>query len=332
MRRGGPDGDAARRRADESLRAIEAGGLPPAARARLAGLRRQGGSFTSDLSAAEFKLIRQAGFRPLAQVMGSCFYRLGDQYKPGTRRPGVYTPEGLEYTSMSSQGFEYDQIGRKVFQGATFGQVFELDIHTEAWQEARRRALGRLDEEARLVGADAVVGVRLRRGTYSWSRDLIEFVVVGTAVASDRFDLGDEPVLSNLSGQEFAGLLATGWWPVGMVAETSVIYVMSGRNQGLATRRLAPNQELGDFTHGVNYARKMVRTKMQTEAKRLEAGGIVGVRIEIGRREAEHEGRKSGRQKDLVVTAHALGTAVAELASHPAPPPLGLSLTMDAVR
>jgi uncharacterized protein YbjQ (UPF0145 family) len=332
MGAGRGDGEDARRRADESLRSIEAGGLPPAAAARLAGLREHGGSFTSDLSAAEFKLVRQAGFRPLAQVMGSCFYRLGDQYKPGTRRPGVYTPEGMAYTSIRSQGYEYDQIGRKVFQGAAFGQVFELDIHTEAWQEARRRALGRLKEEARLAGGDAVVGVRLRRGTYSWSRDLIEFVVVGTAVASERFELGDEPVLSNLSGQEFACLLATGWWPVGMLAETSVIYVMTGRNQGLATRRFAPNQELGDFTHGINYARKMVRTKMQTEAKALEAGGIVGVRIEVGRREEEHEGRKSGRQKDMIVTVHALGTAVAELAEHPAAPPVGLSLAMDVVR
>ncbi len=297
-------------------------------------MREQGGSFTSDLSAAEFKLVREAGFRPIAQVMGSCFYRLGDQPRPGARRPGVYTPEGLEFSRQTgqSQGYDYDQIGRRVYEGAAFGQVFELDVHTEAWQEARRRALGRLGEEARLVGADAVVGVRMRRGTYSWGRGLIEFVVVGTAVRSDRFELGDDPVLSNLSGQEFACLLATGWLPVGIVAETSVIYVMSGWRQGLASRRLAANQELVDFTHGVNYARKMVRSRTHTEASRLEATGIVGLRLEIARSEREHEGFRQGRQKDMVVTAHALGTAVAEIAGHPAPPPASLSLTMDSVR
>ena len=39
---------------------------------------------------------------------------------------------------------------------------------------------------------------------------------------SERFDLGDEPVLSNLSGQEFAALFEHGCWPVGLVAGTTV--------------------------------------------------------------------------------------------------------------
>ena len=71
-------------------------------------------------------------------------------------------------------------------------------------------ALAALAQEAHLAGADAVVGVRLERGAYDWGRGLIEFIAVGTAVASERYDLGEEPVLSNLSGQEFAKLYANG--------------------------------------------------------------------------------------------------------------------------
>src|SRR5580658_2662318 len=81
-------------RAEESVRAIEAGGLPLAARERLASLRASGGSYTSDLSTSEFLLIRQAGFKPVSQVMGSCFYHVGWQYMPGQRAPGSYAPEG----------------------------------------------------------------------------------------------------------------------------------------------------------------------------------------------------------------------------------------------
>ena len=60
---------------------------------------------------------------------------------------------------------------------------------------------------------------------------MIEFVAIGTAVVSEQYDLGGEPVLSNLSGQDFAKLFASGYWPVGLVADTSVIYVMTGSQQ-----------------------------------------------------------------------------------------------------
>ena len=43
--------------------------------------------------------------------------------------------------------------------------VCELDMLTDAWNLARRRALDRLAEEALHVGADAVVGVHLHRWT-----------------------------------------------------------------------------------------------------------------------------------------------------------------------
>jgi hypothetical protein len=80
----GPDPDAARR-VEESLQALEAGGLPVAAQERLAQLHKQGaGFYTSDLSVNEFLLIREAGFRAVSQVMGSCFYSMGWQSMPGS--------------------------------------------------------------------------------------------------------------------------------------------------------------------------------------------------------------------------------------------------------
>ena len=44
---------------------------------------------------------------------------------------------------------------------------------------------------------------------------------------SERYDLGEEPVLSNLSGQEFAALYTHGYWPVGIAAATTVCYAMT---------------------------------------------------------------------------------------------------------
>jgi len=277
----------------------EAARIPAAARARLDSLRAHGGaSFTSDLSTDEFLLVRRAGFRPLSQVMGSCFYNVGWQWMPGS-------------TGYRTWGMTYEQ-----------GQTVELDTQTEAWNEARGRAVARLAEEAKHVGADAVVGVRIRRGAYDWAAGLIEFVAVGTAVSADRYELGSEPVLSNLTGQEFVALFEHGYWPVGLVAATTVGYVMTGWRQqtgvaGLFSGR--QNQELTDFTRGVYDTRAQTMSRVNRQAHELQAHGIIGVEIQHEQREYE---RDAGGVKytDLVVTMHVVGTAIVELEQRGKPP------------
>jgi uncharacterized protein YbjQ (UPF0145 family) len=291
---GGNDAEAARR-AQESLRELESGGLPAAARERLAKVgSRGGGLYTSNLSTSEFLLVRQAGFRPVSQVMGSCYYSIGWQGLPGT-------------------GFGFGGYGSGAFWTPSAGQLFELEVETEAWKEARRLALGRLAQEARLAGADAVVGVRLTRGTHEWSHGMIEFLAVGTAVRSERYDLGDEPVLSNLSGQEFAKLFAGGYWPVGLVADTTVVYVMTGWNQKAGTSWFAPNQELRDFTEGIQHARRLAIERAAGEARQLQAAGMVGVTLEVSQREHGRKDANDTEFKDMIATVHALGTAIVEL-------------------
>ena len=243
--------------------------------------------------------------------MGTCFYRVGWQYMPGKGPPS------------------YSSVNTTVYENAAFGQVFELDTETQAWQEARRLALGRLLAEARLARADAVVGVRLDRGTYAWSSNHVEFVAVGTAVCSDRYDLGGEPVLTNLSGQDFAKLYASGYWPVGIVANTAVVYVMTGTQQSMGAGRFAPNQEMQDYTNGLQHARKVAVTRMGSEAHELEAAGIVGLSLDVSVREHEHEGSRSRRARDLIVTVHSLGTAIVEIERRDDPPPSRIALSLN---
>ena len=302
------DEDAAAR-AEASLRSIEAGGLPLPAQERLAKLRSAGaGFYTSDLSTQEFLLVRQAGFRPVTQVMGSCFYGMGWQAMPGS---GYF-----------SQGYSG-------FGTPSYGQAFELDVEIEAWREARRLALGRLIEEAKLAGADAVVGLRLTRGGHDWSGGLIEFVAVGTAVRSERYDLGDEPVLSNLSGQDFAKLYLNGYWPVGIVADTTVLYVMTGWQQKQGSYTFSPNQELADYTQGIQHARRLAVDRAARQAHELQATGMVGVTIDLAQREYERKDANDNEFKDMIVTVHALGTAIVELAGNDEEPPIYVGLDMN---
>ena len=111
-----------------------------------------GGLFTSDLSVGEFALAHAIGLRPLAQVMGSSIYHVGWQQRPGGW--------GMQMGAISQ----------------------ELTVVSEAWNTARLRAFARLEQEATLVGADAVVGVRLTVGRHDWAAGSIEYVAVGTAV------------------------------------------------------------------------------------------------------------------------------------------------------
>jgi uncharacterized protein YbjQ (UPF0145 family) len=230
--------------------------------------------------------------------MGSCFYHVGWQWLPGG---------GMGYGTGYGTGML--AFGR--------GETYELETETEAWNEARRVALGRLEEEAKLAGADAVVGVRVERGLYDWAQGVIEFVATGTAVRSERYELGDEPVLSNLSGQEFAALVRHGWWPSGLVAGTTVAYVVSGWQQQRAQFALGgtrlQNQEFSDFTQGVYDARTQAMLRVTRQAHELGAHGLLGVRMEMTQREHEVDQGGGSKRTDAIVTLHVLATAVVEL-------------------
>jgi uncharacterized protein YbjQ (UPF0145 family) len=283
-------------------------GLPPAARERLRSL---GSFWTSDLTTNELLLVREGGFRPLTQVMGSCFYHVGYQWLPGG--------------SMGwNAGGGMTPFGR--------GETYELETETEAWNEARRLALGRLAEEARLAGADAVVGVRVERGAYDWAHGLLEFVATGTAVRSERYDLGAEPLLSNLSGQGFATLVRHGYWPAGFVAGTTVAYVVSGWQQQRAQFALGgtrlQNQEFADFTQGVYDARAQAMLRVTRQAHELGAHGLLGVQMQLSRREHEVDLGGGARRTDAIVTLHVLATAITEL-KHRDEPDIYTALPLD---
>jgi uncharacterized protein YbjQ (UPF0145 family) len=312
--RGTPDPDSARRTA-ESVARLEAGGIPLAAAERLEAFRQsEAGFFTSDLTVNELAVTTDLGFRPLTQVMGTCFYRTGWQSYPwGVRGGGM----------LGSGG--WGTGGR--------GQTFELQQQTEAWNEARRLALARLAEEARLAGADAVVGVHLRRRHHDWAAGLIEFVVVGTAVRSQRFRLeGDEPALSNLSGQDLSKLVRHGFWPVGLVAGTTVAYIATGsgqqwRSSGLLSSR--QNQEMPDFTQGFYDARALAMQRLSQQGHALHAHGVVGVSIDRSHQEIEQDRGGGTRYTDLIIELHVLGTAIVEVERSGDPTPTHLALQLN---
>jgi uncharacterized protein YbjQ (UPF0145 family) len=224
-------------------------GLPEAAVRRLKEMRGDAQKprlFTSDLSINEFLLVREAGFEPLGLVMGSSIYHIGIQFS------GVF-------------------------------QNQEMDVLTQAMYQARELAMERMEEEADVLGADGIVGVRLVVNRQEWGENLAEFMAIGTAirhVSGENYKTVDgRPFTSDLTGQEFWTLLRAGYRPVSLVMGTCVYHVA---HQGMlqALKRVGRNVEMENFTQALYDARELALSRMQAEAEREQAEGIVGARVE----------------------------------------------------
>jgi uncharacterized protein YbjQ (UPF0145 family) len=297
------------KRAAASLQLIEQGRIPVAATERLARFVEGDESlaptvFSSDLAVSEWSALARLGVEPITQVMGSSIYHVG-------------------------------------WQPTYYNVPTEVRVLSDAYNESRRLALGRLLEEAQTCRADAVVAVEITTGAHDWVPGAIEFVAVGTAVRLPEAmrAQGGHTVLSDLSGQELALLFEAGVRPVGIAAHTSVHYVpasgqtqmaQSGFGGGLLGGGLAgggggswANQELVDFSQGVYEAREKAMGFVNAQVRELGGDGVIGV--EISEHSRTHEVKRGMYEsKDLEVTFHVIGTVIREdpsLASEEAQPP-----------
>jgi uncharacterized protein YbjQ (UPF0145 family) len=242
-------------------------GVPEHGSERMDALKR--GLFTSDLSVDEFLLVKEAGFKPLGFVVGSSIYHIG-------------------------------------YQQASWKQSQEMDVLTQAMYSARELAMTRMEEEADQLGADGVVGVRLDIGRYEWGAEMAEFIALGTAVKHAGGELhrapNGRPFTSDLSGQDFYKLLASGHRPVGLVMG-SCVYHVAHQSMWKAMRQIGQNVELPNFTQALYDARELAMERMQREAEHLQAEGVVAVRLE----------ERSHGWGSHVIEFFAIGTAIVPL-------------------
>lgn len=233
-----------------SIAQVAAGGIPLRAVERLEEERGPNKRlFTSDLSVPEFLLARDAQCDPISQVMGSSIFHVGQipDYK---------------------------------------GRTSEITVISDAHRESRRAALSRLFQEAALVGADAVIGVHLRdRMITMGSRgkggddggEVLEFTVVGTAVRAPWITHApNQPIITDLSGQELWALAQEGFEPCGFLFEFCryhVWHVTKGVPSGVL--------ELGPASDAVESARSIAANKLLQQAAQVGAEFVVGSDIKV---------------------------------------------------
>jgi uncharacterized protein YbjQ (UPF0145 family) len=252
-------------------------GLPKDALRRLGELQGKDALFTSDLSVNEFLLVKEAGFHPRGLVVGSSIYHIG----------------------LTTRGWSTSR---------------EVQNLTQAMYAARELAMARMEEEAAVLEADGVVGVRLDVGFYEWGRGTAEFLAIGTAVSAE--DGGNwktpagKPFTSDLSGQDFWTLLQSGHAPISLVLGTCVYHVA---HQGMfqAMGNIGQNKEMPNFTQALYEARELAMERMQDEARKVSAEGIVGVQIQ----------EKSHVWGSHTIEFFAMGTAVRRIPGREIPAP-----------
>src|SRR5262245_66067540 len=84
---------------------------------------------------------------------------------------------------------------------------------------------------------------------------------------------------SDLSVNEFLLVKQAGFTPLGLVLGSSIYHV------GPQIGRWSKNQELDVLSQAMYHARELAMTRMEVEAKTLQADGVVGVRLDVEMKE-----------------------------------------------
>ena len=292
--------------------------LPPAAEARMAEIRRSG-TWGSALTSDEFAAVRSVGFQPAGQVLGAAVYNVG--YSGGYGCPGAWGSYGYGWsggvvssrTQLSSQG-GYGSFGPLV----------------KTMYEARRTAIARMVAECTELGGQGVVGVRLTIGQFPAGG--LEFKAIGTAIRAPGTPPLRRPFTSDLSGQDFAKLVHSGWMPAGLVLGISVAARHDDWRTVGQARWSAGNAEVNGWTELVNDARHDSRGQLSEDVRRLGAEGVVIASMDLRVRERECPQQEGGR--DHIVEAVNIGTAVVRFkkgAEREVPPPLAI-MSLDPQR
>ena len=212
----------------------------------------------------EFAAIRSVGFSPVGQVLGSAVYNVGWSYT------------GCGYAGFGT-GFGVGGFNRGGFSGYGMGgwspaPVVDVPAVRQLLEQARHRAVERMREECAGLGGDGVVGVRLT--VKSFYGNGMEFMAIGTAIRADGSKRPKKPFTSDLSGQDFAKLIRSGWVPIDLVQGVGA--VMRHDDWTVNMQRSSwSNQELVGSTQLVTAARQAARESLAADAAKRGAHTVV---------------------------------------------------------
>jgi uncharacterized protein YbjQ (UPF0145 family) len=250
------------------------------------------GTWGSALTADEFAAIRSVGFKPVGQVFGAAVYGVG---YTGYSCPGTWRTDGDRLPPEPAT-----QLSGRDAPGS-FGPL------VQARYQARQAAIERMSAECAALGGHGVVGVRLSPGPFPLGG--ARFQAIGTAVRAPGAGPAPRvPFSCDLSGQDFAKLIVTGWVPAGLVLGISIGSRHDDWDTARRTHRWSGNAEVAGWTELVGESRHDARRQLEREVTRFGAEGVVitSLRMRVDERDCPAD---VGR-RDHIVESTVTGTAI----------------------
>ena len=247
-------------------------GLPPAAVERLNRAKRSGVR-TSLLSAPSAAGIKTVGLEPVGEVMGCTVQSMVARYQ-------TYAP---------TYNYNVSSVAQPYLDGLSMGY---------------RTAVDRMREEARALGADGVVDVRLSTSELGQGE---EFLAMGTAVRAQSRIRPKSVFTTELSGSDVAKLMLAGWAPVQLVWVGAAYAIFTGANTQYQMSLYAGTTEIDSYTTLINRVRAAARRRFHDTVASVRAdGGIVA-----------HMGLSTWEpgERMMAALAYVRGTAIARF--HP---------------
>ncbi|WP_157887506.1 heavy metal-binding domain-containing protein [Frondihabitans sp. PAMC 28766] len=252
-------------------------GLPPAAHERIA-RQHASGTTGSLFSAPAAAAAKSAGLAPVGEVFGSIAMNLG------------WSGNGCNYYGMrmggGMGGFGGGLLGGNAFGYQTpvttsgdHGGYAGFAPYVKAFEHGWHEAINRMLAEARMLGAEGVVGVEVTRVRIDASA--YEFTAIGTAVRSVDTSLVARPKVqgeiwyANLSAEDVASAIHSGFQPREMALGLSVSTKHEDYQLKQQRSAWAGNQEIDGLTLLVNAARHDARNQLVARAKRDGGADLV---------------------------------------------------------
>jgi len=281
----------------KSLKMLQMGQIPLKAQRRMMLHNESSDSFfSSNLTHNEHLLVREAGYQPIGLVTGTSFYKVShkDHFRKSLRGTRPLQRDNLKdiKTFKNARGCDCRVCG---------GFIGEIELLSQIHLEAREAAIGRLQQEAALLGAHGIIGVRLSSSEYDWSSGVVEFTVIGTAIRMSNRSSEKQPFTSNLSGQDFWKLCQAGYYPRGLVIGFCSYYVHP--------RRENYYDESEEHTEAMQLAQYAARGRLNEEIYKQEAEGAIGVGTGSYIQKIEYE-ENEVEICDILIHCLAVGTAI----------------------
>jgi uncharacterized protein YbjQ (UPF0145 family) len=192
------------------------------------------------------------GVTPITVVLGACVLQ-------------IWQPNSCRYVMTGS------------------GQPLVYPAYEDAIRGAWTTAIGRLEDEARALGAHGVLGTWVSQ-QWLTAGSMLQVELRGTAVRVEGAPDLARPFLSTLSMESFLELLIGGWVPCGIGWGISAVHVHGWDASPALTGSLFSNREIPVATAGVLLTRERLEAQVRATLAARGAEGGVGMTLQMTRR------------------------------------------------